>query len=182
MAISLLITISRPKPLVLIFKSFNKLVLIIFDPEFIIESLNFKSIDPVGNLNYLSSLFTLFCIFALYNALNFIDGYNGSATSVILFWSIFLFIKNPNEVYLIIVLISVLIFLYNLSGKIFLGNSGTSLISIFFALSVSWECLELALPYEFAQETWDNKISDVVVNCLGFYLGVSLRQHQSTDD
>ena len=53
---------------------------------------------------------------------------------------------------------------------------------IFLILSVGWECLELALPYEFAQETWDNKISDIVVNCLGFYLGVSLRQHQSTDD
>ena len=53
---------------------------------------------------------------------------------------------------------------------------------IFLILSVSWECLELALPYEFAQETWDNKISDIVVNCLGFYLGVSIRQHQSTDD
>ena len=72
----------------------------------------------------------------MYNALNFIDGYNGSATSIILFWSIYLFIKNPNIIYLIIILISVLIFLYNLSGKIFLGNSGTSLISIFFGLSV----------------------------------------------
>ena len=53
---------------------------------------------------------------------------------------------------------------------------------IFLILSVGWECLELVLPYEFAQETWDNKISDVVVNCLGFYLGVSIRQHQSKEN
>ena len=53
---------------------------------------------------------------------------------------------------------------------------------IFLILSISWECLELALPYEFAQETWDNKISDIVVNCLGFYLGVAIRQHQSIGD
>ena len=53
---------------------------------------------------------------------------------------------------------------------------------VFFLLSVGWECLELVLPYEFAQETWDNKISDVVVNCLGFYLGVSISQRQSTDE
>ena len=111
-------------------------ILLIFDSEFVITNLNFKSINSIENLNYLSILFTLFCIFALYNALNFIDGYNGSATSIILFWSIYLFIKNPNIIYLIIILISVLIFLYNLSGRIFLGNSGTSLISIFFALSV----------------------------------------------
>ena len=69
-------------------------ILIIFDSEFIITNLNFKSINSIENLNYLSILFTLFCIFALYNALNFIDGYNGSATSIILFWSIYLFIKN----------------------------------------------------------------------------------------
>ena len=53
---------------------------------------------------------------------------------------------------------------------------------IFLILSVGWECLELGLPYEFAQETWDNKISDLVVNCLGFYLGVAIRQHQSIGD
>ena len=72
----------------------------------------------------------------MYNALNFIDGYNGSATSIILFWSVYIFIKNPNIFYLIVILISLLIFSFNLSGKIFLGNSGTSLISIFFALTV----------------------------------------------
>ena len=30
----------------------------------------------------------------------------------------------------------IIIFLYNLSGKIFLGNSGTSVLSIFFSLSI----------------------------------------------
>ena len=110
--------------------------LIFFDRDFLINNLNFKSFNSVYNLNNFSFLFTLFCIFALYNALNFIDGYNGSATSIILFWTIYLFIKNPNLIYLIIFLISLVVFIYNLSGKIFLGNSGTSIISIFFALSV----------------------------------------------
>jgi glycopeptide antibiotics resistance protein len=64
-----------------------------------------------------------------------------------------------------------------LVGRLLLNNW-----YIFLALSVGWECLELVLPYEFAQETWDNKISDIVVNGLGFYLGVSIRQHQSIDD
>ncbi len=117
---------------------FSLTLLIIFDPEFILYNLNFKSFNnSIFNLNYISSfLFTIFCIFALYNALNFIDGYNGSATSIILFWSIYLFIKNPDMIYLTIILISLLIFLYNISGKLFLGNSGISIISIFFGLSV----------------------------------------------
>ncbi len=114
-------------------------LLIIFDSEFLIKHLNFNSFDYIYNLYYFSYIFTLFCIFAFYNALNFIDGYNGSATSIILFLSIYLFLKNPNINYLIIILISFLIFFYNLPGKIFLGNSGTSIISIFFSLSIITE-------------------------------------------
>ena len=41
---------------------------------------------------------------------------------------------------------------------------------VFFALSVGWELLELYLPFEFAKETWGNKISDIVVNIVGFWL------------
>ncbi|MBJ62379.1 MAG: hypothetical protein CMB57_03915 [Euryarchaeota archaeon] len=46
---------------------------------------------------------------------------------------------------------------------------------IFFALSIGWEILELYLPYEFVKETWDNKISDLVVNTIGFVIGIRLR-------
>ena len=46
---------------------------------------------------------------------------------------------------------------------------------VFFALSVGWELLELYLPFEFAKETWENKISDIVVNILGFWLGNRVR-------
>ena len=46
---------------------------------------------------------------------------------------------------------------------------------VFFALSVGWELLELYLPYEFAKETWENKISDIIVNIIGFWLGKRVR-------
>ena len=49
---------------------------------------------------------------------------------------------------------------------------------LFITLSVGWELIELVLPYEFAKETWDNKISDIIVNCLGFYIGMALRETQ----
>ena len=59
---------------------------------------------------------------------------------------------------------------WSILGRFFLQNS-----YIFFALSIGWELLELVLPYEFAKETWDNKLSDVVVNTVGFVLGLRLR-------
>ena len=46
---------------------------------------------------------------------------------------------------------------------------------VFFALSIGWELLELYLPFEFAKETWENKISDIIVNIIGFWLGKRVR-------
>ena len=46
---------------------------------------------------------------------------------------------------------------------------------VFLFLSVGWEFLELVLPFEFAKETIDNKISDVIVNIAGFWIGNRIR-------
>ncbi len=43
---------------------------------------------------------------------------------------------------------------------------------LFLVLSISWELLELVLPYDFAMESWINKVSDVIVNTIGFYFGL----------
>ena len=51
---------------------------------------------------------------------------------------------------------------------------------IFIFLSVGWEVLELYLPYEFVKETWDNKISDLVVNTIGFAIGKWIRYDPET--
>jgi len=55
-------------------------------------------------------------------------------------------------------------------GRFFLKNW-----YIFLLLSIGWEVLELYLPYEFAKESWDNKISDVFVNIAGFWIGNRIR-------
>ena len=47
---------------------------------------------------------------------------------------------------------------------------------IFFILSIGWELLEIILPYKFAAETYDNKILDIIINYLGFYLGNYIRK------
>ncbi len=46
---------------------------------------------------------------------------------------------------------------------------------VFLFLSIGWEFIELVLPYEFAKETIDNKISDVTVNIAGFWIGNRIR-------
>jgi len=51
---------------------------------------------------------------------------------------------------------------------------------LFLAFSIGWEALELVLPFEFAVETWDNKIADLVVNCIGFQCGLWSRERRPT--
>jgi len=57
----------------------------------------------------------------------------------------------------------------------FIGRFITVNWFVFIALSVGWEILELYLPYEFAIESNLNKISDLIVNTIGFWIGLRLR-------
>jgi len=43
---------------------------------------------------------------------------------------------------------------------------------LFLTLSITWELIELILPFEFAIETILNKFGDVIVNMIGFGLGI----------
>ena len=45
---------------------------------------------------------------------------------------------------------------------------------LFLILSMSWELLELVLPFNFAIETIQNKIADIIINILGFGSGLLL--------
>ncbi|MAR93558.1 MAG: hypothetical protein CMA45_00555 [Euryarchaeota archaeon] len=45
----------------------------------------------------------------------------------------------------------------------------------FLVVSVGWEVLELYLPYDFAIESNINKISDLIVNTFGFWIGIRMR-------
>lgn len=112
------------------------IILLLMNNNYLINELNFRYSSRVIYLNIFSLAFTVFCFFSLYNALNFIDGYNGVSLSISIYWTLILLIKNPNLVYLITIIILIIIYYYNLKGKIFLGNSGSSLLSTFFAISL----------------------------------------------
>ena len=47
---------------------------------------------------------------------------------------------------------------------------------IFLLLSIGWELLEFYLPFEFAVEKLENKFTDIIINCVGFYLGNYLKK------
>ena len=62
----------------------------------------------------------------------------------------------------------------------FIGRFISTNWIVFLVVSVGWEVLELYLPYDFAIESNINKISDLIVNTIGFWIGIRLRY--STDN
>jgi len=103
----------------------------------IINHIYFKNLNFSINLEQAAIFFTIFSIFALYNAFNFSDGINGIATSLGIFWIIFIIIKSGNYLnfyYQSILICLLFIFYFNIKKKLFLGNSGSSLYVIIISL------------------------------------------------
>ena len=88
-----------------------------------------ESIDKTVNINNFSFFFTIFCFLLLSNALNMFDGIN--CQCIIFSILLFSYLLNLQNQLLIIYLILVLIFTLYLNSKnlIFLGNSGSYLLS-----------------------------------------------------
>ena len=126
-------------------KIFFSTLIIIFllnaSQNFIITKFYIYSFDTFFNLNYFSFIFTILCILCLINSLNLADGINGLATGLIFIWLIYLseiykyYISKEIFFLILIILINlILIFLYNLKGNHFLGDSGSLMLSSFVAI------------------------------------------------
>lgn len=104
--------------------------IIYFDNDLQIRTINFSFTDRVFHLKNLSFIFTLFCFIAFINAFNLYDGINLQIGIYFLIILIFLaFVTNFNY-FIISLFFPLFVFLIlNSEGKIFLGNSGTYLIS-----------------------------------------------------
>jgi len=99
------------------------------DKNLRVSELYIESIDKTININNFSFFFTIFCFLLLSNALNMFDGINCQCiTFSIILFSYLLTLQNQ---LLIISLVLVLIFTLYLNSKnlIFLGNSGSYLLS-----------------------------------------------------
>ena len=122
-----------------IIKLILQIIVIYFFIYVIQLSLNSTRVYLIDNLNqniYFNYLFVTFCIIILINGSNFIDGLNGLALGyfviilLILHYNKFIFLDNSsNQTFLICLLI---ILILNLCNNLFLGDSGSYLLGIYF--------------------------------------------------
>lgn len=108
-------------------------ILFKYNELFLVKELNFYNFySKTIPLKDFSIIFTILCFLILCNTYNFTDGINGLAIIIAIIWIGFL---PLGDFYGKIILLSnlSLIFFFNIKGKIFLGNSGSLLISFFLA-------------------------------------------------
>ena len=92
--------------------------------------------------------FSLLCLVGVQNATNMADGKDGLAIGLSLLWTGLLFAHAPDHLRPLLLVLAVglaLVLIFNLSGRLFLGDSGSYSISAFVGLATIY-CYGVGFP------------------------------------
>ncbi len=130
-----------------------------------IVRVNIDFIDYLLNINYLNYFFTVFCFAVLINGSNFLDGLNGliSGYFILVLTSTF-YISNYHinlnndikDLINLLLIITIIFYVFNLFGIVYLGDSGSYLLSISvgFILIKMHQHTNFISPYYIANMLW----------------------------
>ncbi len=106
-------------------------------PDFAITFMRFGHAPALTLLGAASVPFTLLCLVGLLNAVNMADGKNGIVIGLALIWSAFLLVYLPPTLRPVIAAVAgtlAVLFVFNLRGRLFLGDGGSYAVSALFGL------------------------------------------------
>jgi UDP-GlcNAc:undecaprenyl-phosphate GlcNAc-1-phosphate transferase len=106
-------------------------------PTLVVEQFDFSFLGEPVPLAPFAIAFSVLVVVGMMNAINMLDGMNGLASGLCLIWTLFLLIYAPPEIFSLLVLLSLCLFVslvFNLAGKLFLGNSGSYALGLTIAL------------------------------------------------
>lgn len=106
-------------------------------PAFIVPNFDFTFLPAPLWLAPFAVAFSVLVTVGMMNAINMADGMNGLASGLCLIWALFLLFYAPPEIFSLVVLLAVCLFVtlvFNLRGKLFLGDSGTCATGLTIAL------------------------------------------------
>jgi len=112
-------------------------IIFIFSYDFfVIEKIFFNNLNSEYYFGKFKIIVTLICILLLYIAMNMADGINGliilfSIIGVVIF-KYFISLSNFNFIDISILTSLTVLFFFNYNNKLFLGNSGTTLLASYF--------------------------------------------------
>ena len=106
-------------------------------PDFALDFVRFGADGRLLLLGGLVLPFTLLCLVGLLNAVNMADGKNGIVIGLALIWSAFLLRHLPPVVLPVMAAVTAalaVLFVFNLRGRLFLGDGGSYAVSALFGL------------------------------------------------
>ncbi len=112
-------------------------VAIYYAPAFEVSFLRFSFLPYTLFLDEWSVLFTVLCIVGLQNAVNMADGKNGLVIGQSLIWTVLLFLYAPPHLQPLLTTLMIvlgIILVFNLQGKLFLGDAGSYSLSVLIGL------------------------------------------------
>ena len=118
----------------LCFTSLAVIIIVLIDNSLIVNKLYFKTLENPIVLGLFSIPITLLCFLILNNAFNMFDGINLQLSLYVLQLFIFLFFVNVYPELIILIVFSLMTFIYlNYNDKTFLGESGSNLLTFIVA-------------------------------------------------
>jgi UDP-GlcNAc:undecaprenyl-phosphate GlcNAc-1-phosphate transferase len=106
-------------------------------PDFSLAFLRFAGQDQLMVLGPWGDAFSLLCLLGLLNAVNMADGKNGIVLGMGLIWTVVLAAHMPAEMLPVLVAAGValaVMWCFNMTGRLFLGDGGSYAISALFGL------------------------------------------------
>ncbi len=107
-------------------------------PDFSLAFLRFSGMPQLWLLGMFGDVFTLLCLVGLLNAVNMADGKNGIVIGMGLIWMLVLALHGPAVMLPVLAAAGAalaVMMVFNLSGRLFLGDAGSYAISAFFGLA-----------------------------------------------
>lgn len=154
-----------PSPKIRLYIQLLLLLYIVFDLKLEIQDLRLEALNFILSNSLLNIIFTIFCLAIFINGSNFIDGLNGLLIgySILIFSSIILVILNfevvPifDERFIVNLMFSLmLLFIFNISGFVYLGDNGSYLLSLFLGIYLILFFMnnQFLSPYYIASLLW----------------------------
>ena len=116
---------------------------IVFFFDIKIQETRIEFLDLLLNNLIFQIFFTSFCILTVLNGFNFLDGFNGITTGYflicfVIFYFLSLIIGNQADImfFKLLVIPFFIFYLFNIFGKVFLGDNGIYLLSLLLSLIV----------------------------------------------
>jgi UDP-GlcNAc:undecaprenyl-phosphate/decaprenyl-phosphate GlcNAc-1-phosphate transferase len=106
-------------------------------PDFAIAFLRFDGFESLLLMGSLGIAFSLLCLAGLLNAINMADGKNGIVAGMGMIWTLVLATHAPAEARPVLAAVGatlLVIWCYNMRGRLFLGDGGSYAISTLFGL------------------------------------------------